>query len=87
MQVIPKQQAVARSDIAPFKAGDMIRLHRIIFAIGMVLLLAMVASAQVSLHPSEEILDQIDGATEALGLSDQQVEQIREIQSVRPPQA
>ena len=86
MQVIPNQQAVARSDIAPFKADDMIRLHRIIFAIGMVLLLAMVASAQVSLHPSEEILDQIDGATEALGLSDQQVEQIREIQSVRPPQ-
>ena len=85
MQVIPKQQAVARSDIARFKEDDMIRLHRIIFAIGTILLLAMAASAQVSLHPSEEILDQIDGANEALGLSGQQVEQIREIKSARPP--
>ena len=62
----------------------MIRPHSIIFAIAALLTVATVASAQDEPGTSGAPLAQIDTAREALGLSEQQIEQIREIRSERP---
>ena len=59
----------------------MIRPHSIIFAIAAPLIVATVVSAQDEPGTSGGTLAQIDTAREALGLSEQQIEQIREIRS------
>lgn len=63
----------------------MIRAYSFVFAIAALLVVATAASAQVSLHSSEDSLDLIDNAKETLGLSEEQVDQIREIRSTEPP--
>lgn len=63
----------------------MIRPHSIIFAIAALLTAATAVSAQDELRASGAPLAQIDAAKDALGLSKQQIEQIREIRSARPP--
>ncbi len=63
----------------------MIRPHSIIFAIAAPLIVATVVSAQDEPGTSGATLAQIDTAREALDLSEQQIEQIREIRSARPP--
>lgn len=86
MQVSSKQQAVACSAIEGFAGISMIRAYSILFAIATLLVVATAASAQVSLQASEDSLDLIDNARETLGLSDEQVDQIREIRSTQPPE-
>ena len=63
----------------------MIRLHSTTFAIVALVIVATAASAQDGLRASGTNLAQIDSAMEALDLSEQQIEQIREIWSARPP--
>ena len=86
MQVSSKQQAVACSAIEGFAGISMIRAYSALFAIAALLVVAMAASAQVRLHSSEDSIDLIDNARETLGLSDEQVDQIREIRSTQPPE-
>ena len=63
----------------------MIRPHSTIFATAALLIVVTAGSAQDRPSASETNLAQIDSAKEALDLSEQQIEQIREIRSARPP--